>query len=369
GGESGPAIVPGNPQESLLLDALKHQTFEMPPDKKLPANEIVLIEKWISMGAPDPRERKTTKLDRKALWALQPITTPVVPVVQGVKWSRDDLDAFILARLEKQGLSPVGDADRYTLLRRVTFDLTGLPPTPQEIAAFANDTSDRAFQTVVDRLLENPGFGDRWARHWFDVSCYADLADIQGNVLIRDAWRYRDYVVHALNSDKPLDQFIREQIAGDLLPYENVAQQREQIIATGYLAIGPWTLQNYIKGQLAADVVDHQIDRIGRTFLAQTISCARCHDHKFDPVSTADYYALAGIFHSTRTTSYDGPGVWSQITHVTLPKLPGADTEYQRFAREIDKQQQKLRDELAGLQRGDQKFRFTKMAVNGQANA
>ncbi|MFT5324749.1 MAG: hypothetical protein ACI8P0_002613, partial [Planctomycetaceae bacterium] len=229
--------------------------------------------------------------------------------------------------------------------------------------------SERAYETVVDRLLNSAGFGDHWARHWFDLSCYADLSDIQGNVLIRDAWRYRDYVIGAFNSDKPLDQFIHEQIAGDLLPYENVEQQREQIIATGYLAIGPWTLQNYIKGQLTADVVDHQIDRIGRTFLAQTISCARCHDHKFDPIPTADYYALAGIFHSTLTTSYDGPGVWSQITHVTLPELPGAAAEFERLSQEISQQQQKLRVELAELQRHDEKLRFAKKAVNDQANA
>ena len=283
GGSEGAAIVPGKPGESILMEAVRYETYEMPPDERLPAKEIALLEKWIAMGAPDPRESKAPKVDSEELWALQPITKPAVPKVKDAKWPRDDLDAFVLAELEKEGLGPAIDADRYTLLRRVTFDLTGLPPTPDEIEAFVNDTSDRAYEKVVDRLLESPGFGDHWARHWFDLSCYADLADIQGNVLIRDAWRYRDYVIGAFNSDKPLDRFIHEQIAGDLLPYENVEQQREQIIATGYLAIGPWTLQNYIKGQLAADVVDHQIDRIGRTFLAQTISCARCHDHKFDP--------------------------------------------------------------------------------------
>ncbi len=281
-------------------------------------------------GCADLRESAAPKVDPERLWALQPITKSAVPAVRDGQWPQDELDAFVLARLEQEGLAPARDADRYTLLRRVTFDLTGLPPTPDELEAFANDQSDRAYEKVVDRLLESPGFGDHWARHWFDLSCYADLADIQGNVIIRDAWRYRDYVIAAFNSDKPLDRFIHEQIAGDLLPYDNVAQQREQIIATGYLAIGPWTLQNYIKGQLDADVVDHQIDRIGRTFLGQTISCARCHDHKFDPVPTRDYYALAGIFRSTRTTSYDGPGVWSQITHVDLPRV---ETDPEKLAR------------------------------------
>ena len=369
GGSEGATIVPAKPGESLLIEAVRYENYEMPPDKKLPASEIALLEKWVAMGAPDPRESIVQKVDPEKLWALQPITKPSVPTVKDVMWPRDNLDAFILAGLEEETISPATDADRYTLLRRVTFDLTGLPPTPEEIEAFVNDQNERAYEEVVDRLLDSPGFGDHWARHWFDLSCYADLADIQGNVLIRDAWRYRDYVIGAFNSDKRLNRFIHEQIAGDLLPFQNVEQQREQIIATGYLAIGPWTLQNYIKGQLAADVVDHQIDRIGRTFLAQTISCARCHDHKFDPVPTADYYALAGIFHSTLTISYDGPGVWSQITHVTLPELPGAAAEFERLSRKISRQQQKLRGELAELQRHDEKLRFTKKAVNDQANA
>ena len=369
GGSEGAAIVPGKPEASLLMEAVRYESYEMPPDEKLPASEVALLEKWIAMGAPDPRESSSPDIDPAKLWALQPVSNPAVPTVGDAKWPRDNLDAFILARFEAEGIGPASDADRHTLLRRVSFDLTGLPPTPEEIEAFINDNDDRAYEKVVDRLLNSPGFGDHWARHWFDLSCYADLADIQGNVLIRDAWRYRDYVIGAFNSDKPLDRFVHEQIAGDLLPYENVKQQREQIIATGYLAIGPWTLQNYIKGQLAADVVDHQIDRIGRTFLGLTISCARCHDHKFDPVPTADYYALAGIFHSTLTTSYDGPGVWSQITHVTLPELPGAAAEFEGLSQEVNRQQQKLRVELAELQRHEDAHRFTKKAVNDQANA
>ncbi len=349
GGNAGAAIVPGRPGESLLIEAVRYESYEMPPDKPLPANEIALLEQWIARGAPDPRAAQAPVIDASQQWALQPITKPLVPLVQDTEWLRDDLDAFIIRRLEDEGMSPVADADRYTLLRRLTFDLTGLPPTPQAIAAFLNDTSEHAYQDVVDRLLASPAFGDRWARHWFDLSCYADLADIQGDMLIRDAWRYRDYVIHAFNSDKPLDRFILEQLAGDLLPYETVEQRREQLIATGYLAIGPWTLQNYIKGQLDADVVDHQIDRIGRTFLAQTISCARCHDHKFDPVPTADYYALAGIFHSTLTTSYDGPGVWSAIHHTTLPARvvsPAERARRQQELAELHDQQQAAQAEL-----------------------
>lgn len=369
GGSEGPAIVPGKAGESLLMEAVRYEGYEMPPDERLPANEIALLEKWIAMGAPDPRESNVPEVDSEKLWALQPILTRAVPTVSNANWPRDELDAFILARLEESGLSPANDADRYTLLRRVTFDLTGLPPTPEEIEAFVNDPSDRAYERVVDRLLESPGFGDHWARHWFDLSCYADLADIQGNVLVRDAWRYRDYVIAAFNTDKPLDRFIHEQLAGDLLPHDDIEQQREQIIATGFLAIGPWTLQNYIKKQLDADVVDHQIDRIGRIFLGQTVSCARCHDHKFDPIPTRDYYALAGIFHSTLTTSYDGPGVWSRITHVPLPELPGAAAEFERLTREVTNQQQQLRAELAERNRQDEKNRFTTKVVSDQANA
>ncbi len=333
GGESGPAIVPGEPDKSRLIQAVKYhdEELQMPPEeKKLPEGEIALLEKWVAMGAPDPRQAKQREYDPAKLWALEPIRIYDPPATSKREWPGDDIDRFILAGLEKAGLEPTADADRYTLLRRVTFDLTGLPPTPEEIEAFVNDSSGQAYEKVVDRLLGYEAFGDHWARHWFDLSCYADLADIQGNVIIRDAWRYRDYVIESLNADKPLDRFIHEQIAGDLLPWQTDEQRREQIIATGYLAIGPWTLQNYIKGQLDADVVDHQIDRIGRTFLGQTLACARCHDHKFDPVPTADYYALAGIFHSTLTTSYDGPGVWSAINEVALPDLRSSPEEQAR---------------------------------------
>ncbi|MEZ5325169.1 MAG: PSD1 and planctomycete cytochrome C domain-containing protein [Verrucomicrobiales bacterium] len=356
GGGTGPAITPGKPDESLLIEAVRYhnEELQMPPDERLPDTEIALLERWITMGAPDPRKAKRRQYDPAKLWALQPIERHTPPTPAHPAWAHDDLDRFVSAKLDAADLEPAPDADRYTLLRRVTFDLTGLPPTPEEIEAFVDDTSPNAYRKVVDRLLESPAYGDHWARHWFDLSCYADLADIQGNVLIEDAWRYRDYVIAALNADKPLDRFIHEQIAGDLLPYDSAEQRRELIVATGYLAIGPWTLQNYIKGQLDADVVDHQIDRIGRTFLAQTISCARCHDHKFDPIPTADYYAMAGIFHSTRTTSYDGPGVWSAITHVTLPPMnvsPDELAQRQKTLGELRARRQGLQPTLTSLLR------------------
>ena len=352
GGSEGPAVVPGKPNESLLIEAVRYDGYEMPPSKKLPDSEISLLEKWVAIGAPDTRKSSERQIDPEKLWALQPIRRSETPEVADKNWPWDAIDSFVLARLESKGLTPAEDADRYKLLRRVTFDLTGLPPTPDEIEAFINDRSERAFENVVDRLLESQAFGDHWARHWFDLSCYADLAGINGGVLVRDAWRYRDYVIAAFNSDKPLNLFIHEQIAGDQLPFENIEQQRELIIATGYLAIGPWVLQNYIKGQMDADVVDHQIDRIGRTFLGQTISCARCHDHKFDPIPTRDYYALAGIFRSTLTTSYDGPGVWSQVTHITLPKMeeePGELASRGKMLVDLTARRKQLEVELAPL--------------------
>jgi len=368
GGQSGAAVVPGNIKKSLLIDAISYtgEFYDMPPDGKLPEQIIADFRRWIEMGAPDPRRGKLPATASKQtgdlpvnsdFWSFRPPRQHSAPHVQNKAWPHHDLDRFVLAKLEQAGLQPTGDANRYTLLRRVTFDLTGLPPTPAEIQAFLDDTSAEAFEKVVDRLLKSPAFGDHWARHWFDLSCYADLADADGNVIIRDAWRYRDYVISAFNRDKPLNQFIREQIAGDLLPFDSAQQRREQIIATGFLAIGPWVLQNYIKGQMLADEVDHQIDKIGRVFLGMSVGCARCHDHKFDPIPTRDYYALAGIFHSTLTTRHDGPGVWSQIVKSRLPELPEeatereqATTKYQETIQEIKQRQQELENAEQRLQ-------------------
>lgn len=339
GGGLGPAIIPGNPEDSLLIQAVRYDGLEMPPVKQLAKAEISILESWVKSGAFDNRVSKTNELEAGALWALQPIQKSDIPKTTLIGWDLDPIDRFILAGLEQQGLTPSAAADKYTLLRRVTLDLTGLVPTPEEIEAFVNDDSPDAYARVVSRLLDSPAFGEHWARHWFDLSCYAD---VQGNTLIGDAWRYRDYVIDAFNADKPLDRFIHEQIAGDQLPYSSVEQQRELIVATGYLSIGPWVIQNYIKPQLAADIVDHQIDRIGRTFLGQTLSCARCHNHKFDPVPTRDYYALAGIFHSSLTTEHTGPGVWSSIVERELPQLPLDEAELIR----VNAEKQRLSGEL-----------------------
>jgi hypothetical protein len=363
GGDTGPALEPGRPENSLLIKAIGYQDagLKMPPKGKLPPMIIADLEEWVRRGAPDPRQAATPASMQSApalieagrqFWAFQPPRALPPPAVHDGAWPAGPIDRFILAQLEASGLTPASNADPYSLLRRITFDLTGLPPAPDEITAFVNDASPQGFAKVVDRLLATPAFGERWARHWLDLACYADLADVDGNVVIRDAWRYRDYVVAAFNQDKPFDRFIHEQIGGDLLPATSPAQRREQIIATGFLAIGPWALQNYIKAQLQADVVDHQIDKIGRVFLGLTLGCARCHDHKFDPVPTTDYYALAGIFHSTQTVRHEGPGVWSQIVRQSLPELPGessvrlgATAEYDKRIAEIRANQEKLAKE------------------------
>ena len=381
GGSDGTSVVPFKPEESLLIAAVRYDGYEMPPEKPLLSEDIAILEEWVRMGAPDPRQADPgirdpgmsghRESDPSALWALEPIKETSVPSASQLPssdWCHDPIDAFLLSRLVSEGLGPARDTDRASWLRRVSIDLTGLPPTLEEFNTYSKDDSIEADERLVDRLLSSPSFAEHWGRHWLDLACYADLADIQGDVLIRDAWRYRDYVIDSLRADKPMDRFIHEQIAGDLLPYESVEQRREQLIATGFLAIGPWTLQNYIKKQLDADVVDHQIDKIGKVFLGQTIACARCHDHKFDPIPTADYYALAGIFHSTRTTSYDGPGVWSQISHVSLPTDPRSESEYKKLEESLSVRKSELLRQLTEQESAESIERYGRYVRDDQAN-
>jgi cytochrome c553 len=310
GGSSGPAVVPGKPEQSLLIQAVRQtgEISKMPPKKQLAAQEIADLTQWIKDGAAWPKaansvaiSKSSAKYDqlRKEHWAWQPLQDPRAPSVNDAAWTWSDIDRFILAKLEAKGLTPVHDADRLTLLRRVTFDLTGLPPTPQEIDAFLRDSSADAFAKVVDRLLAAPAYGERWGRHWLDVARYGESTGSGRNVPYPHAWRYRDYVVDAFNGDKPYDRFIRQQIAGDLLPAESPAERDQQLIATGFLALGVKDVNQRFKVRFIMDNIDEQIDTVSRAVLGLTASCARCHDHKFDPISTVDYYALAGIFHST----------------------------------------------------------------------
>jgi hypothetical protein len=302
GGESGPAVVPGDLKESLLISALKHDDFEMPPKGKLPPEVIADFEKWIQDGATDPRRASNRIARPKAIdieagrkhWAYHPLKAPTIPTIENTAWPSNDVDRFILARLEAEGLSPGPDAKKIVLVRRLYFDLIGLPPTPEQIAQFINDKSPKAYENLVDQLMASPRFGERWGRHWLDVSRFAESMSLRG-VLLKHAWRYRDYVIDAFNDDKPFDQFLRQQLAGDLLEASSVDARRQNLIATTFLMMGDTLLENQNKSQLDMDFVDEQLDVIGKGLLAQTITCARCHDHKFDPIPTRDYYAMAGI--------------------------------------------------------------------------
>ena len=306
GGENGPAAVPGQPDKSLLLKAVRHVngTPKMPDGKKLTDREIADLTRWVQMGLPYPESVTAPKADPKTWWAFQSPRKPEVPKVVNATWPQSLLDHFILAKLEAKGLTPAFAADRRTLIRRATFDLTGLPPTPEEIDAFIKDNSTNAFAKVVDRLLASPHYGERWGRHWLDVARYADSNGLDENVAFGNAWRYRDYVVRAFNDDLPFDQFILEQLAGDLLESKDVAIRQRRLIATGFLSLGPKVIAEVDEKKMELDIVDEQIDTVGRAFLGLTLGCARCHDHKFDPIPMADYYGLAGIFRSTKTMDH-----------------------------------------------------------------
>ena len=311
GGDSGPSLVAGEPDKSLLLEALRYESVEMPPEGRLDDEVIADFEKWIEMGAVDPRAggenvhvagRRTIDIEKgREFWAFQPPKMHDVPEVKDRQWSQRAIDAFIYAKLKENGLQPAPPADRATLVRRLYYDLIGLPPTAEQLQAALADNSPQAIEKLVDQLLASKEFGVHWGRHWLDVARYADSNGGDFNATFHNAWRYRDYVIKAMNEDKPFDQFVREQIAGDLLPSNDDAQRTEQMIATGFLMLGTKMLSERDKDKLRMDVVDEQIDTLGRTFLGMTLGCARCHDHKFDPIPTHDYYALAGIFRSTRT--------------------------------------------------------------------
>ena len=329
GGDSGAAIEPENGDQSLLLKALKYDGVEMPPKGKLPEAVIQDFEAWIAMGAPDPREaisdaprRKIDLEDGRKFWAFQPVSDPPQPVVKDGDWALDPLDRFVLARLEAKELQPVADADRYTWLRRVTLDLTGLPPTPSEIEAFVRDGSPRACETVVDRLLNSRAFGERWARHWLDLTGYADMIGTSNNVFAEHAWRYRDYLIEAFDKDKPFNRFVGEQIAGDLLPADSPKERAENITATGFLMVGDVQIVEPDKAKLEADHIDTQISKIGTAFLGMTLGCVRCHDHKFDPLELTDYYGIAGMLRSSPSTHKIPFGVWSLLNSTVLPETP-----------------------------------------------
>ena len=314
GSESGPVVVKGKPDASRIIEVVRRTgEIRMPPQTPLQESEITDLVKWIRDGAVWPNAAPTRSATEssdgslfstrdKSYWAFQPVRDPRPPVVRGTRWVQSDVDRFVLARLEAQNLSPAPSAHKRTLLRRVTFDLIGLPPTPEELDAFLADESPDAFAKVVERLLKSRHYGERWARRWLGLVRYGDTADINGIFLSLYAWRYRDYVVNALNSDKPYDEFIVEQLAGDLLePTDDALENAERVIATGFLMLGPKTITEIDKERMVMQIVEEQIDVTGRALLGLTVACARCHDHKFDPIPTEDYYSLAGIFYSTQS--------------------------------------------------------------------
>jgi hypothetical protein len=302
GGDNGPAIVPGDPQGSLLVQAIRHEhdAIKMPPDKRLRDDVVADFAAWIRQDAiwPKAAENWAKGTPEVTHWAFAPVK-PVSPPPDPIGWSRNPIDRFLAAKWRAQGLRPVPLADKRTLIRRLTFDLTGLPPTPQEIADFLGDNSPNAYAKVIDRLLASPSYGERWGRHWMDVAHYADTAGDNADYPIPEIRLYRDYIIDAFNADKPYDQFVREQVAGDILatqgPRESYA---ERMIATGFLALS----RRYATApeELWHLTLEDTIETTGRAFLGLTLRCARCHDHKFDPVTKEDYYALYGIFASTR---------------------------------------------------------------------
>ncbi len=351
GGESGPALVPGKPEDSLLIKAVRRldKDLAMPPKKEMPAAVVDDFVAWVKMGAPDPRDGKspapvakteTKKIDYDAerkKWAFHKPERPAVPEIRNPQSEiRNPIDAFILAKLDEQGLAPAPAADKRTLLRRATFDLTGLPPTAAEIAAFLADNSPDAFAKVVERLLASPHYGERWGRHWLDVVRYADSLDSRGQGKdgdILEAWRYRDWVVQAFNRDLPFDQFVIQQVAGDILAKQQ--WDAEKIVATGMYAIGNWGNGDADKEKLYTDIVDDQIDVTGRAFLGLTLGCARCHDHKFDPLTNADYYSLAGIFFSSHILAkFQSKGEGEKVARwplLTAEQLAQRDTAQKRL--------------------------------------
>jgi len=372
GGDSGPSIVAGNPLDSLLWTSIAYSDpdYEMPPKKRLPANIVEDFKKWIEMGAPDPRVTKKmivkSQIDieeGKKFWSFQKPQEVELPVVENENWVKTDIDRFVLAKLEQEKMNPAPSADPTTLVRRLFFDLIGLPPSAAQVKLFFTawkQSPDAAVAATVEKLLNSKQFGERWGRHWLDVARYAESCGKETNMTFPNAWRYRDYVIDSFNADKPYDRFVSEQIAGDLLPIKSDQEWQQNLIATGFLAIGTKGLNQQSARQFKMDVVDEQIDTVSQAILGLTVSCARCHDHKFDPIPITDYYAMAGIFMSTDT--YYGTFAFAQNKRPSeLLLLPVSDSYGENLSTgELALMQEKLdgmRQEVLSLrqQRGKNK--------------
>ena len=378
GGKLGPAVTPGKPKESLLISAINHDEFlKMPPKEKLPTAELVLLTKWVAMGAPWPASNskdaakpltvgktnadESTELasfneEQKTFWAYQPLRWPAPSRVSSSDWTRSPIDAFVFEKLQAKGLIPSPPASKRDLLRRATYDLIGLPPTEEEIDAFLVDSSPNAFEAVIDRLLASPRYGEKWGRHWLDVARFADSNGLDENIAYANAFRYRDYVISSFNRDVPYDRFVQEQIAGDLLESEQadgvtVGDSLDRFIATGFLTIGAKMLAEDDPLKMQMDIIDEQLSTLCQAFMGMTIGCARCHDHKFDPIPTADYYALAGIFKSTKTMeNHKVVAKWFErplATKSELEEMNAADREIATVNESVEKLNQECRERLS----------------------
>ncbi len=355
GGHSGPALVPGNPDQSRLIRALRHEVEpHMPPLGKLEPEKIAVLEEWIRRGAQWPQEgppaagnvtTSSSKPNAKSHWAWQPIALSRPPSVASA-WPRDTIDRFLLDKLHQKEIEPAPAADPARLLRRVFLDLTGLPPSPERVESFLANPSNQQYEAIVDELLSSRHYGERWGRWWLDVTYYGDTLDTGSEIPATEAWRYRDYVIRSFNENKPVNRFFQEQVAGDLLPARDQRERNELIVATGYLAIGPWSIVLADKPQLQMDTIDQQLELIGRGILGLTLGCSRCHDHKFDPILLQDYYGMAGILKSTRTLhgKHKPDGVFSDVNKVSL-----VETVEERQQRE--KKLQNYEQEIAALQK------------------
>jgi len=392
GGDSGPAIVPNSLERSLLYQALSSgdDVSPMPPKGKLPQAVIDDFRKWILMGAPDPRVTTinatvATSIDvakGRDYWAYRPVIITRPPKTEAEGWARTDIDRFVVAKLMEHELKPVADATSSALVRRLYFVVTGLPPAPDDLscwvgrlsAASSEKERQRVVAELTDELLASPRYGERWARHWLDVARFAESTGGDHNNVYQHAWRYRDYIIDAFNSDKPFDRFVREQIAGDLLPIANDADWANNIIATGFLAVGVKSVGDEDQQKFYADLVDEQIDAVSRAFLATTVACARCHDHKFDPIPQQDYYALAAIFRSTEThygllkaqarqatTLIDVTGLGPP------PGIPAASQdEYAELIKQRDDAAQAVADAMTKIRGGENVFRGTLRRLRSQ---
>ena len=352
GGDSGLVISKEKPETSLLLQALSHSgELKMPPPGKLPAKDVDILTRWVKAGVPWPgsaaavetekKERVVTSEDR-AYWAYRPITRPPTPTVKNPEWVRNPIDAFILARLEEKGLTPASPAERGALVRRAYFDLIGLPPRPEDVDAFVNDPSPTAYEQLIERLLASPQYGEKWGRHWLDLVRYAETNGYERDGPKPYAWRYRDYVIRSFNRDKPYDHFIREQLAGDELP----GRDADAIIATGYYRLGLWD-DEPVDGLAALfDGYDDYVTTTSQVFLGLTMNCARCHDHKIDPIPQRDYYRMVAFFRDVPHFSNSrDPRSATNLTDISFASRASTDAVMKR-REELRAAMTKLEDEV-----------------------